>query len=249
MGQPVLPSGGFKKKRISTKRNVWQFQVDFSDINKELGVLIKVLGKDLIQELKSKHVAEKVAKRAADSLATQYSPSSGRIRAIMDAVQKNAQYAKYKTSISVGRFKTVNGIKIGVAKLSYLDKMTKISALDRAYPPVHKTSFMGDVKKKIGQESKNRNFLWKILEHREKKSYTIPTTAPGPVVYTSSKDGYSRFHVSRAVTWHGTGRGAFSAYYLLNSAREVYKSDQVLFTKYVASGVAKMIRQRTRFRK
>lgn len=247
----VNPNFGQGSSRARFKQNYLKFQVDFSDINKEFGLFIKALGKDLSQELKRRKTADKIADRSINSLKQTKSTTSGRVRAIMDALKHRPKYGvKSSGSGKIGRF-NVRQTYVSVANVKHLDRQTQISALDRAFPPRHNAPFAGNPLKKTGQESKNqkRNALWRIFEYPTKASYPIMSRGPLSLRYTTSKDGNSQWHYSRSVTWKGTGRNASSMYYLLNSARQVYKGDQLTFTREVKRGVKKIIETKTRFRK
>jgi hypothetical protein len=248
MARPVNPNFGKSTNRTSFKRNYLKFQVDFQDINKELGVFIKALGKDLSLELKSKHTGEKMAKGPIRNLQETFSPKSGRVKTLMKAIMHKPKYGFESSGNKIGRF-NIRRAHVKVANIGYLDQQTKISTLDKRFPPRHNAPFAGNPLKKTGQASKSKHSLWRILEYVTKNRYPIKAQGPMSLRYTTNKDNNSRWHIARTVTWYGTNRGAFSAYYLLDSSRRVYKDDQAVFSREIKRGVKKIIETKTRFKR
>jgi len=241
---------GKSRNRIQG-RKLFAFTVDFSDINKELGKFINGLKEDLKDEIKASRAEKKIVAHARGTLFQDVPRKSRRISAITQIMDKHNKYYTYGGSTRVLK-KKAPIFALGLYNIEKLDKATNIARLDQKYPEYHYAPFQkpSKVKKAIGQKTKRmkRNSLWRILQYGRKSFYTIPTVEPGPVVYTSARDGFSRWHIRRTVKWFSEKPSTAGIYYLLSISKQMYDDDKRVFYTAVVKGVSKILSNRTRFR-
>jgi len=238
------------KNKISGK--AFAFHLDMSDLYKELGIFTKALGKDLAKEMETKNVGDKILKNTENNLLESMPKGSGRIQRLISTMKSKQKYT-FKTVPGGGRKGGGSSPRLALVQLvniKEMDKKTLIARLDRDFPPKHNAPFAGNPLKRIGSPTKNnpRNSLWRILEHVTKTRYPIAARSAKFLYYTKASDGFSKWHITKRTTWYGTNKGAFSAYYLLDSQRQVYKEDRKIFENEFKKGVKKVIQTKTRFR-
>jgi len=233
-------------------RKAFKFHYDESDLLKEFRKFAIQLGEPLADKLKAYKTGNRMLNNAENLLTVMTeSPESPRIKTIIKSLYELQSYKSKTTGAPVRRIKP-RKVMVGLVNIKNMDKKTNIAVLDRQFPQHHIAPFNDppNPPKRTGQATKTRpqNALWRIFEYPTKPTYTIPTIAKGPLVYTSSSDGYSRWHISRSVQWKGKNKGAFAAYYILNQQRQVYNEDKVIFKNMVRRAIKVIILTRTRFR-
>jgi len=258
-------SGGYINKpgtldraraKITGKKVYFVFHVSTRDIEQELKKFNVALSKDLIKEMKSSNPGKSIQRRASLDLKIGARKSSPRIQRLLSSMKENMIYKPFdgKATKTSG---TAKNIRMQVFDSVKMDAMTNIATLDKLYPETHIAPFAQEknpLKKLSSLATKHRRqkkfSLWRMYEYETKPAYPIPTVAKGPLVFTSAKDGYSKWHISRRVKWSTSGAvGGVAnwAYYLLNSSRTMYKTDKKVFSKTVGKGIQKIIQTKTRF--
>jgi hypothetical protein len=226
-----------------------------SRVVKQLDKFNGLMGKSLLNEVKKAHPAKQIRDKVGLRLAQRTSTSSKRVRSILTHMKKNTRYTSTKSG-NGKMIKGINGLKMNTIDISIMDKETNIKRLDQKHPQPHDAPFpasSSELKRNLRPaaiEYRKGFSLWRLFELPSSKSYNIPKASSGRMRFTSSLNGYSGFILARSVSWKaGSGRGvASSAYYMLNSSREVYKGDQWIFANAVSRGITKII-QRTGFKK
>ena len=239
---------------IDKSRISFFFHISTVDLENELKKLNNALASDLLKELKSQRVPNKIKKNAVERLKSMTPTSSSRVKTILMAMKKNMKL-KRVTGGDTKYSGKVNNIVMNLYNVNIMDEKTNLKRLDKRFPQKHIAPFAKDPIKKLSPAARayrgtTKFSLWRMFEYKTQREYSIPLAAKGPLVFKMKKDSYSKWHVKRVVNWNASGSGgvANTAYYLLNSSRKIYKEDKEIFANSIGRGVQNIIRTKTRFR-
>jgi len=236
-------------------KGYFAFSVDMSDIAKELNKFNKAIATTLLNTVKTKHPAKIIRERIEQRLAQETNTTSPRVRSILFAMKKGTKYSSFEKGS--GRITgAIKGIRMQTIDYGIMDKETNIKALDKRHPQKHIAAFASPANpvKKMRQAAKDyrelpKFALWRMFEYKTKSVYDIPRVAQGPLKFTSKRDNYGSWVISKRVRWFGgsTMGVAASSYYILNKNRHLYKNDQKVFSDVILHGIKKIIKTKTRF--